>query len=538
MRNAHPGFDVDMHTGRVTVRQAPPQRMNRGATAARMYSAARQTRNTTGFGTSTTSADAELASSLTALRSRSRQMVRDSAYARRARDLVVNNVIGHGMGIQAQVMGARGDLRKSINDSIEREWREWCAADSCHTGGVLHFGDLERAALAQVFEAGECLIRAHDRAFGNSRVPLALELIESERVVDGIAEPGGILPGNEMRMGFEVDSRFGRPQAAWIARRHPGDIRHTGGGDLAERVPASQLYHLRIVTRWPQTRGEPWLHCVVRKLDDMNEATALELTAARGAAAYFATIKSPEEEPDEDEVEEDGTPVMVLDPLTIRKLDPGEELDFHAPNRPNAQLDPFMKMMLREVATGTNTSYASLSGDYTNTNYSGGRLALLDDRDGWRALQQWWIRAFRMPLHKRWVQQAALAGAIDVPVAEYAANMAKFEAVRFKPRGWAWVDPTKEVKAYKEGVMGGLTTLTDVIAATGEGRDIEDFIATRKRELELLGEAGILTDTEVKPEPKPAPKPPAAALPDPDEDEDDQAPAAARGVHPMLRTAA
>ncbi len=189
-------------------------------------------------------------------------------------------------------------------------------------------------------------------------------------------------------------------------------------------------------------------------------------------------------------------------------------------------------------AVGTNTSYASLSGDYTNTNYSGGRLALLDDRDGWRALQQWWIRAFRMPLHKRWVQQAALAGAIDVPVAEYAANMAKFEAVRFKPRGWAWVDPTKEVKAYKEGVMGGLTTLTDVIAATGEGRDIEDFIATRKRELELLGEAGILTDTEVKPEPKPAPKPPAAALPEPDEDEDDQAPAAARGVHPMLRTAA
>ena len=133
----------------------PAQRQRPPAAAARMYSAARNTRNTTGFGSSTTSADSELASSLTALRNRSRQMVRDSAYARRARDLVVNNVIGSGMGMQAQVASTRGELRMSINDSIEAAWKEWCAAGSCHTGGALHFGDLERAAMAQLFETGE-----------------------------------------------------------------------------------------------------------------------------------------------------------------------------------------------------------------------------------------------------------------------------------------------------------------------------------------------------------------------------------------------
>jgi lambda family phage portal protein len=532
---AHPGFDFDLASGTLRVRQPqmPPGRLHGGADAARMYSAARTTRNTTGFGTSTTSADTELASSLTLLRNRARQMVRDSAYARRARDLVVNNVIGPGMDVQAQVMGVRGEPRHGINDSIEAAWREWCAADSCHTGGALHFGDLERAAMAQVFEAGECFVRAHDVAFGDSAVPLALELIEAERLADGIADPGAVAPGAELRMGVEVDRRFGRPLAYWVRRRHPGDVRH-GNDDSVERVPASQMYHLRIVTRWPQTRGEPWLHAVVRKLDDMAECTQLELTAARGSAAYFATITSPEAQ-DEDEVEEDGTGVMALDPLTIRKLDPGEELQFHAPNRPNTQLDPFLRMMLREVATGVNVSYASLSGDYSQTNYSSSRLALLDDRDVWRALQQWWIRAFRLPLHKRWVRQATLAGAVNVPVAEYAGDMGKFEAVRFKPRGWTWVDPAKEVAAYKEGVMGGMTTLTDVIAATGEGRDIEDFIATRKRELAMLREAGILTDTEVKPEPKPA-APAAAARPAPDNDgEDDDPPAAARTAHRPAR---
>ena len=533
MRNAHPGFDIDLATGRVSVRQAtPPQRQRLPAAAARMYSAARNTRNTAGFGGSTTSADTELSSSLTALRNRSRQMVRDSAYARRARDLVVNNVIGSGMGVQAQVMNTRGDLRVPVNDSIEHAWKAWCSADSCHTGGVLHFGDLERAALAQVFETGECFLRAHDTAFGDSRVPLALELIEAERIVDGIADPGTVAQGAELRLGIEVDRRFGRPLAYWVRQRHPGDLQNPRGEDRAERVPASQMYHLRLVTRWPQTRGEPWLHASVRKLDDMNEATALELTAARGSAAYFATITSPEEDPGlADEEEDDGTGVMTLDPLTIRRLTPGEELQFHAPNRPNTQLDPFMRMMLREVAAGTGISYASLSADYSQTNYSSSRLALLDDRDVWRALQQWWMRSFRLPFHRRWLRQAVLAGAVNVPVAEYALDMPKFEAVRFKPRGWTWVDPTKEVNSFKEAIKGGLTTLTDVIAATGEGRDIEDFIATRKRELALLKAAEILTDTEVLPEPEPAPPRPRAAA------EDDDEPGAAR-VQPFLRTAA
>lgn len=507
-----------------------------------MYSAARNTRNTAGFGSASTSADMELASSLTSLRNRSRQMVRDSGYARRARSLVVNNVIGPGVGMQAQVKAQRDNLREPVNASIEQAFAAWAAADSCHTGGALHFHDLERAAMAQVFEAGECFLRVHPRVFGNSQVPVALELIEAERIADGAVEPGAVAPGAELRMGIEVD-RFGRALAVWVRSRQVGDIRASGDG-YVERVPAADIYHLRIVTRWPQTRGEPWLHAVVRKLDDMSETTQLEITAARGSAAYFATITTPEADPGlADEQEDDGTSVMALDPLTIQQLAPGEELQFHAPNRPNAQLDPFMRMMLREVASGADLSYDSLSADFSQTNYSSSRLALLSERDVWRVLQQWWIRAFRMPFHKRWLQQAVLARAVNIPVGEYAADPAKFEAVRFKPRGWSWVDPAKEVKAYKEAILGGLTTLTDVIAATGEGRDIEDFITTRKRELQMLADAGIEVDTVFVEPPAAAPAgpadgEPADSSPDGADPEDDaQRPAQGR-AKPTLRKAA
>lgn len=478
-----------------------------GTRGVRMYGAARNTRTTAGFGNATTSADTELSTSLVALRNRSRQMVRDSAYARRARDLVVNNVVGTGVGMQAQVKGERGELRKPLNDSIESAWAEWCEAGSCHTGGAMHFSDLERAAMAQVFDTGECFVRVHFMRMGRSQVPLALELIEPERLADQLAEPGGVVEGAEVRMGVEVEQRFKRPLAYWIARGHPGDIRHPSGIDRAERVPASEVFHLRVVHRWPQTRGEPWMHSVVRKLDDMNEYSQLELTAARGSAAYFATIETAEpDNPLVDRQEDDGSQVMDLQPLTIQELNPGEQLKFHAPNRPNTAMDPFLRYMLREVAAGIGCSYESLSRDYSQSNYSSSRLALLDDRDVWRVLQQWWIRSFRMPLHRLWMQQAVASGAVAIPRLEFFAQPGKFEAVRFKPRGWSWIDPTKEVEAYKQAILAGMTTLSDVIASTGEGRDLEDVINTRVDELERLAAAGIEVDTVVQP-----PAPPAAA---------------------------
>ena len=215
---------------------------------------------------------------------------------------------------------------------------------------------------------------------------------------------------------------------------------------------------------------------------------------------------------------------MDIEPLTIQELKPGEELEFHTPNRPNSALDPFMRHMLREVASGCGVSYESLSRDYSQSNYSSSRLSLLDDRDTWKVLQQWWVRNFRRPLHRVWLQQAVLSRAIQsVPASAYAADTSRYEAVLFKPRGWSWVDPTKEVAAYKEAVKAGFITVTDVIAATAGGQDIEDVIATRERELRMFKDAGIEVDTTVVPEPVAAP--PAAATPKP-EDEDEDAPSA------------
>ena len=486
----------------------------------RIYQAARSSRLTSGWATSTTSADSELSASLTALRNRSRALVRDAAYAKRAKVVVQNNVIGAGIGMQGQVMSSRDTLREDVNTAIEEAWRDWSCSEYCHTGGTLHFCDLERALMGQVFDAGEVFVRKHYRPFGGGEIPFALEMIEAERIADEFSYPPSAAAGAIIKMGIEVDI-YGRPLAYWLRQRHPGELRVLPGeADKLERVPAEQILHLRLVDRWPQTRGEPWLHAVARKLNDMDGYSEAEIVAARGSANYLNTIETAEGEhplaTPVDPSNPGGEQEVITEPGMTLRLAVGEKMNFNNPSRPNTALDPFMRYMLREVAAGTGVSYESLSRDYSQSNYSSSRLALLDDRDLWRMLQQWFLRNFRLPLHKEWLRSAVLARAVaPVRVEEYAVDPKKFEAVLFKPRGWSWIDPTKEVEAYKEAIKAGFTTVTDVIAQTGGGQDIEDVLQQRDRELKLMDDLDLEFDTspsvyveEEKAAPAAAPEPP------------------------------
>jgi len=467
-------------------------------TFSRMYGAAKPSRLTTNWGQNTSSEDAELSSSLRTLRNRSRELIRDSAYAKRAKAIVQNNVVGSGIGLQAKVATTRGTLNDRINTDIEAAHARWAEASNCHTGGSLHLSDLERQAMGQVFEAGEIIIRKHRRPFGNSAVPLALELIEPERLADEF-QPTAEMVNGTVRLGVEVDG-FHRPLAYWIRTIHPGELRLNAQQTAkVERVDAADILHLRLIDRWPQTRGVPMLHSAMRRLNDMDGLGEAEIVAARAAACYMGFIELPNAESRYGEEQADGSHQSELEPAMIERLNPGEKFNFAAPNRPNAQLDPFMRLMLREVAAGVGVSYESLSRDYSQSNYSSSRLALLDDRDLWRFLQLWFIRNFRMPLYREWLQAAVLARAIPtISVQAYALNAEAFETVRFKPRGWSWIDPTKEVEAYKEAIKAGFTTQGRVIEQTGNGDDLEDVMQDRKRELELADSLDLTFDTDLE----------------------------------------
>ena len=457
----------------------------------RMYAAANTGRLNGDWSALNTSADSEIVTSLRLLRARSRELVRDNEYASNAVRIVQNNVIGCGIGLQATVMNASGKLQDSINTAIENAWIDWTDRKICHTGGLLGFADIERMVVGQLVEAGEVLIRKIKRPFGDSKIPFSLEIIEADRLMDQY-QSGKAPNGNAIRMGVEVDE-WGRPVAYWLYPNHPGDYQFSSfQPSKFIRVPADEMIHIYIMDRVPQTRGVPWFHATLKRLNNMAGYEEAEIVAARASANIVGFVKSPDSAPG-DEVDY-GQRTIDSEPGTFKQLLPGEDFIGFNPSRPNSQLEPFMRYMLRSCAAGIGVSYESLSRDYSQSNYSSSRLALMDDRDLWRVLQGFVIRNFRNEVHRDWLDAAVLCGELSFP--DFYSNRKKYASVRFKPRGWNWIDPTKEVTAYRLAVRAGFMTVSDVIANTGGGVDAEDVFKARRQELDMMAENELIFDTD------------------------------------------
>lgn len=442
--------------------------------------------------TASTSMDAEIRKDLKRLRDRSRDLVRNNDYARSAQRAITNNVVGQGVSMQASVKMRRGNrMDDTSNGAIEAAWAKWKRKQYCHTAGILSFHDIERQLIDAMPESGEIFVRKVRQAFGGGRVPLALEIIEADRLdVDKneIADK----TGNEIRMGVERD-KWGRPVAYHFKAEHPGDYPF-GAGVVANqtvRVLAADVIHLFRQERPGQTRGVPWIASAIMKMHHLQGYTEAEVIAARAEACRMGFITSPEDDAMSDG-QENGQDVANFEPGLIHRLLPGETFTDSKPNRPGGQYEPFVRAMLLSLAAGLGVSYATLSRDYSQANYSSGRLSLLDDRDNWRVLQSWLIENFHRPVFEEWLDLAVLSG--ELQLNGYEANPEPFRAVRWIPRGWQWIDPAKEMAAYKDAVRCGFTTVTDVIAQ--QGGDIEDVMQTRQRELEMAEGMGLVFDTD------------------------------------------
>jgi lambda family phage portal protein len=466
--------------------EAPPRR--------RMYEGAKVSRLTADWVTGGTSADAEIKGSLPRLRNRSRQLVRDNDYARQAIRAVRNNVIGTGIRMQAQVRMQRGGgrLDQTVNDSIENAWALWGRKDSCHTAGRLSFPDIERLLVGSMAESGEVFVRMVRQPFGRSKVPFALEIIESD-LLDDAYTGGSTVEGNEWRMGVELD-RWGRPVRYAFLTKHPGDS-GTGGMPISAPrhrfIAADEVIHLYLMERPGQTRGVPMLASAIQRLHMVAGYEQAEVVRARASSSLMGFITSPEGELLGDEIY-DNERVSSFEPGVFKYLAPGESVTVPQLDAPDGQLEPFMRAMLRAMAAGIGCSYETISRDFSQSNYSSSRLSLLEDRENWKALQQYMIENFHRPVFEAWLEMAVLSGVLTLPA--YETDPERYRQVRWMPRGWAWVDPAKEVQAYKDAVRCGFKTLGEVVAE--QGGDLEELMLARAAELQMADELDLTLDTD------------------------------------------
>jgi lambda family phage portal protein len=402
--------------GRVVgLRRQLEQEKTRTTNLKRMYAAAQNNRLTSDWISQATSADSEVRGSIRMLRNRARQLVRDSDFAKSALRAVKNNVVGTGIKMQAQVRMQRGGrLAEEVNANIEEEFKRWGSAKRCHVGGKLSWYDIQRLCVTSMLESGEVFVRIVRQSFGNSKVPMALELIESDLLDDdyNAIEKNG----NEIRMGVEID-KWGRPVAYHFFDYHPGDYQFSYAQKAVKRrirIPAEDVIHLYLIDRPGQTRGVSAFATAIMRLRNLSGYEESEIVAARASSSMMAFVRTPDQE-----LFEDGTfdqeSVLDFSPGSIRRLAPGEEMQFFTPNRPDDAFTPFVQQMLRAVAAGIGCSYTQVSSDFSQSNYSSSRLELLETRTHYKVLQQFVIEALCEEVYEKWLEMAVMASALNLP---------------------------------------------------------------------------------------------------------------------------
>lgn len=441
------------------------------------------------------SADADLLPDLPTLRQRSRDLTRNDAHASAIAGTVVENVVGTGIRPQsrpdADALGIDPQAAAAFARRSERAWRLWCpTADSQNR---MDFYEIQSLIKRQILENGEVFVLPLMLDEPGRRYRLALEVIEADRV----STPPG-KQGPNMRDGIELGDR-GQPIAYHIRKRHPGDASLGSAGIGAQewiRYPARNaagrlnVLHLYRVKRPGQSRGEPFFAPVLAAFKDLADFMEAEIVAARVAACFTAFVTKTDAQGAYEGLPTDnaGTRLDSMEPGRVEYLSQGESITFGDPKRPSGTFEPFVLAVLRSIGASLGLPLELVLKDFSRTNYSSARAALLEARRFFRGDQTWLAQRLCQPCWEWLLEEAWLRE--DLPAVDLFGDQREdWMKVSWIAPGWGWVDPVKEVESSKLAVEAGLSTLADECAS--QGRDWEDVMAQRQREEARRQELGL-----------------------------------------------
>lgn len=418
------------------------------------------------------------------LRAKSRDLVRRNAWAAAGVEAFVANAIGTGIKPQSMVDDT------PTREAIHALWSDWC--EDADAAGLTDFYGLQALATRAMVEGGEALIRLrYRRARDGLAVPLQIQVLEPEHLPSHMNRE--LDNGHIIRAGIEFN-RLGQRVAYHLHRSHPGDgafapMSGAGGLDTV-RIPAAEIIHLFRPLRPGQIRGEPWLARALVKLNELDQYDEAELVRKKTAAMFagFITRQAPEDNlMGEGGADAQGVALAGLEPGTLQILEPGEDVTFSQPADVGSSYAEFLRMQFRAVAAAMGITYEMLTGDLTQVNYSSIRAGLLEFRRRCEAIQHGVIvHQLCRPIWRAWMDQAVLSGRLTLP--GYSTQARRYQAVKWIPQGWQWVDPKKEFDAMLTAIRAGLVSRSEAISAFGyDAEDIDREIAADNARADSLG---------------------------------------------------
>ncbi|WP_442772691.1 phage portal protein [Paenirhodobacter enshiensis] len=431
------------------------------------YDAASRGRRTYGWKAPATAADAAAFSSRARLRQLSRDMIRNRAYATRARDVVVANVVGE--GIVPSIRAASPNVKATVEDLLQRH----LLSQDLDALGEYDLLEMQQICMSTVFSDGEVLLRRRWRrgSYGQGlALPYQVELLEVDCLDTTVTSWGD----NPVIEGVEYGPT-GAIEAYHLYNEHPGAVL-TRKPLQSSRVHWSDVIHIRRFERAGQLRGVPWLAPVMMTLGeiaDYQEAQILKQKISSLMAVMLKWTGSATRPADGGAAGLD-----QLAPGAIVSLPDGA--DAVPVNPPSIEgYDEFMTWGLRTVAVGLGITFESLTGNLRQVNFSSAKLG----RNEMDRLVRMWQRGLMIMQFgsgmERWFREGlALAGHAGIPF-----------TLDWTPPRRIMVDPTREIPTMIDEIDAGLISRQG--AQRELGRDPERIRTERQQDDEADRAAGL-----------------------------------------------
>jgi len=345
---------------------------------------------------------------------------------------------------------------------------------------------------------------------GAAKYATAFQLVDPDR----LSNPNQMIDSRNMRGGVEIDE-YGVPIAYHIRKAEQNDWYNAYQSMVWERIEREDPDGWRRVIhdferdRAGQHRGIGVFTPVLKHAKMLARYYGVELQAATVATIFGTYVTSPYDPAMiEAAMDSDGGDLgfyqglrsdwakerpAMLNNVRVPTLAPGEEIKQVAAAHPHSGFSEFAHEMLRSIASALGVSAEQITQDWSKTNYSSARAAMLES---WKTLSRRsteFKNGTATPIYATWLQEAMERGDLDDVLPSGAPDF--IEAARAYARcdwlgvGRGYVDVTKEAAGAIMRMDGGLSTLRD--EAREQGRDWEEVLHQRAIELKMFKDLGL-----------------------------------------------
>lgn len=431
--------------------------------AIRNYDAGSTGRLAAGWRTTNQSANDTDNPSREIVRSRARDLERNSDIMSSLLGAYKRNVIGQGFRLQAMT----GD--EKLNDEIERLWRIWCKPKNCDVTGTQSFMQLLRMCVVRKKVDGGILIVK--RYVDDARIPLQIQLFEVDELVEMGIQPHG--EGNRIVGGIEYN-RYNRAVGYWVNQYQ------VDGFALAEPeyIPAADAVFYFTKRRPSQIREMSDMAPTMTRIRDLNEFITAVSVKQRIMACLSVFIKRAlpvsgmGRSAREERISYEG---KTLTPGMIKELNAGDDVDVVNPTGQSADATSFTKLQQRMIGAGQGISYEATSRDMSETSYSSARQGIIED-DLTFAEETEQLVSIMDDIYEAFIDACFLAGLLKSR--EYLTDKEKILQHEWIKQPKPWIDPLKEASATKTALNYGIKTFKQVAAENGRDwmAQIDDIV--------------------------------------------------------------